>query len=86
VIVVPHQQLQPQTLQALIEDFVTRDGSVHGHSDTPLHARVRAVLRQLQAGLVVIGFDESAETFTILPKDEISSAAGEAEQREPTEE
>jgi uncharacterized protein YheU (UPF0270 family) len=40
VIPVPPDNLRPNTLQVLIEGFVTRDGAVHGHSDTPLDVMV----------------------------------------------
>lgn len=64
--VVPYGNLQPQTLQALIEEFITRDGAVHGHSDVPLDARVQAVRRQLQSGEAVIVFDEGSGSCTIV--------------------
>ena len=41
---IPHEQLQPDTLYALIEEFVTRDGAVQGHGDTPLATKMQAVL------------------------------------------
>jgi len=66
-IVVPPGSLNPQTLQALIEEFITRDGAVHGHSDVPLDVRVQAVHRQLQSGEAVIVFDSDSESCTIVP-------------------
>ncbi|MGE5608987.1 MAG: YheU family protein [Bacillota bacterium] len=71
VIVVPHNQLQPETLQALIEEFVTRDGAVHGHVDRPLSEEIDAVRRQLKAGKVVIVFDEETESCTIIPREQL---------------
>ena len=65
---VPHGNLHPQTLQALIEEFLTRDGAVHGHTDVPLSARVQAVHRQLQSGEAVIVYDEASESCTIVSK------------------
>jgi uncharacterized protein YheU (UPF0270 family) len=67
--VIPHAYLQPETLKALIEDFVTRDGAVQGHSDTPLQKSVAAVLDRLGAGTVKIVYDEASESFSILPDD-----------------
>ncbi len=67
--IVPHEQLQPDTLYALIEEFVTRDGAVQGHTDTPLAAKMQAVLRQLEAGKVAIVFDAENETCSIVVKE-----------------
>ena len=73
-IIIPHDQLQPDTLEALIEEFVTRSGAVHGHHDTPLAEMMEAVHRQLKSGEVVIIFDEEAETCTIATKEQMGKA------------
>jgi uncharacterized protein YheU (UPF0270 family) len=66
--IIPHDQLDPQTLEAVIEEFVTRHGAVHGHADAPLDQMVRAVLQQLRSGSAVVVFDEDDETCTIMSK------------------
>jgi hypothetical protein len=66
--VVPHTEIQPQTLRLLIEDFVTREGAVHGHSEMDLADKMAAVLNQLTAGLVTIVFDDETESCTIVAK------------------
>jgi uncharacterized protein YheU (UPF0270 family) len=67
--IIPHDALAPDTLDALIEEFVTRDGAVHGHTDTPVPAQIDAVKRLLKSGKAVIMFDEESATCTIVPKD-----------------
>jgi hypothetical protein len=74
-IIIPHDQLQPDTLQAMIEEFVTRDGAVHGHTDTPLNEMMEAIRRQLASGEVVIVFDEEEETCTIVRKEQMGRAS-----------
>jgi hypothetical protein len=74
-IIIPQEQLQPDTLQALIEEFVTRSGAVHGHTDTPLSEMIEAVQRQLKSGEAVIVFDEEEETFTIVRKEQMGKAS-----------
>lgn len=69
--IVPHEQLDPQTLRALIEEFVTRDGAVHGHADVSVESQVAGVLGQLRAGRVVIVFDYESESCTICPREEV---------------
>ncbi len=65
--IVPHTALGPDVLIALIEEFVTRDGAVHGHADHSASQRVELIRSQLESGLVKIVFDEENETCTIVP-------------------
>ena len=68
--IIPHDQLKPETLQALIEEFVTRQGAVHGHDeDLPLDRKIEAVQRQLRLGKVVIVYDEEDESCSIMTAD-----------------
>jgi uncharacterized protein len=73
-IVVPHDRLKPETLDALIEEFVTRDGAVHGHPDALLSNQVAAVRDQLKSGKLVITFDDETESCTICLADELRRA------------
>jgi uncharacterized protein len=65
--IVPHDQLEPETLQTLIEDFVTRHGAVHGHTETSLAQQVESVRRQLASKKVVIVYDDEDESCSIVP-------------------
>ena len=71
---VPHDELQPATLRALIEEFVTREGGIHGHADVSLDVQIEQVERQLRAGLLVIVFDEASQTCTIAVKRDLPPA------------
>lgn len=69
VVIIPHHQLAPETLVALIDEFVTREGAVHGHVDVPLEVMRRQVMDQLRRGTVVIVFDEAEESVSLAPGD-----------------
>jgi len=69
--IVPPDQLHPETLKYLIEEFVTRDGAIQGHAETPMEIRVQSVLRQLKACLIVIVFDEEDESCTLIAKEQL---------------
>ena len=69
-IVVPFEQLPPATLDAVIEEFVTRDGAIHGHADIAMQTQAESVRRQLRAGRVVLVYDEETESCTIVPADQ----------------
>ena len=62
-----------EALRGVIEEFVTRDGAVHGHSETPMSQQVEAVRRQLMMGKAVIVFDEESESCTICLKEDARS-------------
>lgn len=69
--VIPYQQLSPDTLQNLIEEFVTRDGTDYGDTEVSLQARVDQVLSRLRAGEAVILFSQSTGLCNIVPSNSL---------------
>jgi uncharacterized protein YheU (UPF0270 family) len=67
--VVPYERLGPEILRALIEEFVTRDGTIYGHRDVTLEQMTALVRRQVVAGTVLIVYDEETQTCTLVPKE-----------------
>ena len=62
---IPHATLQPETLRALIESFVLREGTEYGEREISLDAKVAAVTAQLDDGRAIILYDAESETCTI---------------------
>jgi hypothetical protein len=71
MLVIPHQQLSPEALSGLIQEFVTRDGTDSGYTKGSLDDNVAMVRRQLDRGQAVIVFDERTNTCNIMPADAI---------------
>ena len=69
--IIPHQQLAPEPLDALIEEFVTREGTEYGEQDVPLTTKVSQVRGQLERGTVVIVFDPAIETTSLVSADQL---------------
>ena len=67
---IPHTQLSPSALRAVVEEFVTRDGTDH----TSVEQRIGDVIRQLHAGRVELHFDAETATCNILACRETSVA------------
>ncbi len=67
---IPYDQLSPEALHGLIEEFVTRDGTDYGEVEIPLETKITRVLNQLRSGSAVIVFDRKTETCTILNSDD----------------
>lgn len=62
---IPWQNLQPETLHALIEEFVTRNGTDYGTQEISLETRVRQVLELLRKGKAKVVFDPETESCNI---------------------
>ena len=58
---IPHRQLSPVALRAVVEEFVTRDGT----DDSSVPSRIESVLRQLEAGAVALHFDVDTASCSI---------------------
>ena len=65
LIEVPTAELTPDTLQALVESFVLREGTDYGVQEVTLASKVAQVLRQLQRGEARIVFDPATESVDI---------------------
>lgn len=65
-VLVDHRTLAPETLRALVEDFVTRDGTDYGESEVPLDRRVKNVLAQLESGRASVCYDPESGTVTVV--------------------
>ena len=66
---IPWTSLSPPTLRAVVEEFITREGTDYGEHEAPLSHKVDAVISQLKAGSVGIFFDDETETVTLQPVD-----------------
>jgi uncharacterized protein YheU (UPF0270 family) len=55
----------PDTLQAVIESFVLREGTEYGMHEVPLASKVSQVRKQLERGEAQIMFDPATESVDI---------------------
>lgn len=65
---VPADALSPETLQNLIEEFVTREGTDYGGADIPLSSKTTDVAKQLRSGDAVILYDPSDQSVNIVTR------------------
>ena len=66
--IIPWQDLDPETLDNLIETFVLREGTDYGEHERSLEQKVNDVKRQLKSGDVVLVWSELHETVNIMPR------------------
>jgi len=70
--IIPHNEIAPDTLEALIKEFVLREGTDYGLEDIDLTDKIEQVKAQLQQGSAVIVFSELHETVNIMPADQFT--------------
>jgi len=63
---VPYERLEPETLQNLIQEFVTRDGNDWGDAVGALENKVGQVMRQLQNRQAKVVYDLKSQTANIV--------------------
>ena len=72
--IVPHQSLSSETLNAVIEGFILREGTDYGLEEYSLADKILHVIEQLESGVVVLVYSELHETVNILPKSEFEQS------------
>ncbi|UFN69358.1 YheU family protein [Vibrio alginolyticus] len=66
--IIPWQDIAPDTLENLIREFVLREGTDYGNVEVSLQDKVDQVKTQLEKGEAVIVFSELHETVDIQVK------------------
>jgi uncharacterized protein YheU (UPF0270 family) len=66
-VVVPHSELADETLRAVIEAFVLREGTEYGARDFALEEKVAHVRSQLERGIAQIVYDPESQSIDIVP-------------------
>jgi uncharacterized protein len=62
---IPINELSPEALKGVIEEFISRDGTDYGEIEVPRETKFRQVKYKLENGLAVLIFDDETETTNI---------------------
>jgi uncharacterized protein len=68
---IPYDRLSPESLNGLIEEFVTRPGTDTGYTENTLEQNIDMVKRQLKRGDAVIVYNETSQTANIVSRDQL---------------
>ena len=71
--IIPLDQLSPETLTAIIEGFILREGTEYGAEDVSKEAKISQVKKQLEQGSAVLVYSELHESINILPSDQFKA-------------
>lgn len=66
---IPFKELGKDTLRAIIEDFVSREGTDYGHEDYSFETKISQVMNSLEKGEAFVTFDADSETCSIATRD-----------------
>lgn len=64
---IPHTQLTAAVLDAVIEEFITREGTDYGEEEISLAQKVMQVREQLERREIFLSFDAHSQTCQLLP-------------------
>lgn len=59
-------QLSPEALNGIIENFILREGTDYGAVEVEFDKKKSQILKQIDRGDVKIAFDQSTETVSLL--------------------
>lgn len=68
--IVPWQQLNPDTLESILEEFIMREGTDYGEYEVSLGDKKSQLQEQLRRGDIVLVYSELHETVNLMPASE----------------
>ena len=70
--IVPHKELDNETLTNLIESIVLREGTDYGDVELSLEEKVLLVKQQLKDGIALIEYSEEHESVNIISANDVT--------------
>ena len=74
LIEIPWEQLETETLHALVEEFVTRDGTDYGEEEVSLSRKVEQVVKGIKKKEFIIVYDQEMDSVQIVTAQDWRSA------------
>lgn len=70
---IPYDSLAPETLDNILDDIVSRDGTDYGNYELSSQQKRQQALQALASGSAVLLFDTESETVKMVPKDALEN-------------
>ena len=67
---VPPERLQAEVLNALLEEYASRDGTDYGEREVSLLGKVQSLTAQIERGELAILYDSDSEQWDLVPRDQ----------------
>ncbi len=68
--IIPYNELSEDVLQALVEDFVTREGTDYGQEEQSTQEKAEQLLALLKAGELLITYNEDTKSCGLITKNQ----------------
>lgn len=72
--IIPYEKLAIDVLDAIIQEFVLREGTEYGFEDISLEEKIDDIKQQLKVGNAVVVFSELHQTVNIMPAEHFNAA------------
>ena len=69
--IIPYSELSDEALQALIEDFVTREGTDYGQDEMSRQEKSAHLFALLKTGDLLITYNDDTQTCGLVAREEI---------------
>lgn len=76
--IIPLAQLNEDTLNAIIKEYILREGTDYGAVDVTEADKIAQIKLQLKQGSAVLVYSELHESVNILPKEQFAQASSHA--------
>ncbi|HEY7774611.1 MAG TPA: YheU family protein [Marinagarivorans sp.] len=71
--IIPPAKLDPEVLNSILEEFITREGTDYGLDELNLQEKVAKLYPQVLKGEVLILFDEQYQTLQLINKQDYAA-------------
>ena len=72
-VIVSVDELKPETVRNLAEEFVTREGTDYGHTERSLDQKVEGLMKQLRSGEARICYEAKTGSIHIITRQNLHS-------------
>lgn len=72
--IIPIAEINPDTLEAIIKEFVLTEGTEYGLEDVSLTDKIAQVKIQLQTGTAYLVYSELHESVNIVPAEQFQGS------------
>lgn len=69
---IPYDSLAPDTLETILDDIVSRDGTDYGDYELSVAQKRQQALQSLKKGEAVLLFDTESETIKMVRKEDMT--------------
>lgn len=79
MLIIPVEQLNKETLHAVLEEYISREGTDYGEYEYSLADKRGQLLQQIKIGKICLCYDPVSQSCTLLSKEQAMALASMSE-------